>query len=144
MRLPASFFEKGECAMLKKLLFAVVTLLASIGMAFAAVNINTATQQELETLQGVGPVKAKAIIDYRKANGDFKTVDDLAKVKGIGDKTVAKLKSQLAVSGATVVEAAPAKPAKAEKPAKAPKAEASAPVAEQSGAKADKKGKKRD
>ena len=122
--------------MLKKLLFAVLTLLATIGMAFAAVNINTATQQELESLQGIGPAKAKAIIDYRKANGDFKTVEDLAKVKGIGDKTVAKLKPQLSVSGATTIEAAPAKAGKAEKPAKAA---ASAP-AEQSGPKA--KGKK--
>jgi competence protein ComEA len=95
--------------MLKKLLLAIVGLVVSIGMAIAAVNINTATEQELDSLPGVGPVKAKAIVEYRKANGNFKSVDDLKNVKGIGDKTFADLKSQIAVSGATTV------PAKAEK-----------------------------
>jgi len=133
--------------MLKKLLVGLVTLIATIGMAIAAVNINTATQEELESLPNVGPVKAKAIIDYRKTNGNFKTIDDVKNVKGVGDKTFDKLKSQLSVSGATVVEAAPAKPAKAEKPAKAAESKpakaapvaVSAPVADQSAAKADKK-----
>ncbi|UTW02531.1 ComEA family DNA-binding protein [Amphritea atlantica] len=55
------------------------------------VNINTATADQLvEVLQGVGPAKAKAIIDYREASGPFKTVDELANVKGIGSATVAK------------------------------------------------------
>jgi competence protein ComEA len=130
--------------MLKKILLGLITFVLSMGMALAAVNINTASQQELESLKGVGPAKAKDIIEYRKANGNFKTVEDLAKVKGFGDKSVAKLKPSLAVSGTTVVDAVPAKPAKAEKPAKAAKAEASAPVAEQSAAKADKKSKKKD
>ena len=51
---------------MKKLLLAIVTFLSFSLSAFAAVNINTATQAELETLDGVGPVKAQAIIDYRK------------------------------------------------------------------------------
>ncbi|MDC7717118.1 ComEA family DNA-binding protein [Vogesella sp. DC21W] len=67
--------------------------------ALAAVNINTATQQELETLKGIGPVKAKAIIDYRAKNGPFKSQADLVNVPGIGEKTVEKLKADLAVSG---------------------------------------------
>ncbi|WP_428033121.1 ComEA family DNA-binding protein [Amphritea sp.] len=55
------------------------------------VNINTATVDQLvEVLQGVGPAKAKAIIEYRETNGPFKTVDELANVKGIGSATVAK------------------------------------------------------
>jgi competence protein ComEA len=95
--------------MLKKLLLVTLGLLASIGMAIAAVNINTATEQELDSLPGVGPAKAKAIVEYRKAHGDFKSVDDLKNVKGIGDKTFADLKSSIAVSGATSVPAAPAK-----------------------------------
>ncbi|MDB5801987.1 MAG: topoisomerase [Rhodocyclales bacterium] len=99
--------------MLKKLLLATLGLLASIGMAIAAVNINTATEQELDSLPGVGPAKAKAIVEYRKANGNFKSVDDLKNVKGIGDKTFADLKSQIAVSGATTAPAAP--PAKDKK-----------------------------
>jgi len=125
--------------MLKKILVVLITCIASIGMAIAAVNINTATPEELASLQGIGPAKAKAIVDYRKAKGDFKTIDDIKNVKGIGDKMFEKLKPQLAVTGATVVEAAPAKPAKADKPAKAVKAEASAPAADQSPAKAGKK-----
>ena len=133
--------------MLRKLLLGLVTLMASIGMAIAAVNINTATQEELESLPNIGPVKAKAIIDYRKANGNFKTVDDIKSVKGIGDISFDKLKSQISVSGATVVEAAPAGKADKKEPKadkKAAKAEASAPAAEQSAAKAEKKSKKKD
>jgi competence protein ComEA len=114
--------------MLKKLLFAAVALIASIGMAIAAVNINTATEAELDSLPGVGPTKAKAIVDYRKANGNFKSIEDIKNVKGIGDKTFDDLKGQIAVSGATTVPAAApakadAKPAKSETKSSAPKAD---------------------
>lgn len=95
--------------MLKKLLLACLTCIAMTGASFAAVNINTATQAQLETLPDIGPSKAQAIIEYRKANGSFKSVDDLKKVKGIGDKTLAKLKSQVSLSGETSVAAPAAK-----------------------------------
>jgi len=65
---------------------------------FAAVNINTATQSELEAVKGVGPAKAKAIIQHREANGNFKNVDDLDNVKGFGKASVDKLKEALSVS----------------------------------------------
>ena len=56
------------------------------------VNINTASKKELDALPGIGEVLAQRIIDYRSANGPFSTVDDLTKVKGIGAKTLEKLK----------------------------------------------------
>jgi len=62
------------------------------GTAFAAVNINTASQSELESLQGIGPSKAKAIIEYREKNGSFVSVDDLGKVGGIGSGTIKQLR----------------------------------------------------
>ena len=71
-----------------------------MGLAFAAVNINTATKEELETLEGIGPVKSQAIIDYRTKNGPFKSLDDLKKVDGIGDKTFEKMKPDVSTSGA--------------------------------------------
>ena len=61
------------------------------------VNINTADEAALVTLKGIGEAKAKAIIEHRQKNGPFKTVDDLANVKGIGDKTLVELHDQLAV-----------------------------------------------
>ena len=65
--------------------------------ALAAVNINTATQSELEVVKGLGPAKAKAIIQYREANGNFKHLDELDNVKGFGKASVDRLKEELSV-----------------------------------------------
>jgi competence protein ComEA len=77
------------------------SLLGLVGMmalpVFAAVNINTASQSELEAVTGVGPAKAKAIISYREANGGFKSLDELDNVKGFGKASIDKLKGELAV-----------------------------------------------
>jgi competence protein ComEA len=76
-------------------------LLLLVGMlafpAFAAVNINTATQSELEMVRGLGPAKAKAIITYRDAHGSFKQLDELDHVKGFGKASIEKLKTELSV-----------------------------------------------
>ena len=84
--------------------------------AFAAVNINTATQEQLETLKGIGPAKAKAIIEYRNKNGEFKTIEDLDKVKGIGAGVIGKIKSEITLTGTSTAKAE-AKPAPAAAPA---------------------------
>ena len=63
----------------------------------ATVNINRASEGELISLNGIGSSKAQAIILYREMFGDFKTVDELAKVKGIGAKTVEKNRGRLRV-----------------------------------------------
>ncbi|BEV73340.1 MULTISPECIES: ComEA family DNA-binding protein [unclassified Paludibacterium] len=84
-------------------------LMCLSALALAAVNINTASRQELETLQGVGPAKARAIIEFREKHGPFAAVQDLRRVPGFGDKTVRKLADKLSVSGPTVIEAEQAK-----------------------------------
>ena len=73
--------------------------LAGINLAFAAVNINTATPAELDGVKGIGPSKAQAIVDYRTKNGPYKSLDDLKNVKGFGDKSLARLKGELSISG---------------------------------------------
>lgn len=61
------------------------------------VNINTATITELTKLNGIGESKAQAIIDYRNANGPFKTIEDILNVKGIGEKIYDKIKEFITV-----------------------------------------------
>ena len=85
---------------MKKLLYVLFAWLVAIQCAFAAININTATEAELDKLPGIGPVKAKAIVEERKKNGAFKSIEDIKRVKGIGDATLGKLKSEITVSGA--------------------------------------------
>ena len=61
------------------------------------INLNTATLAELDTLPGIGPAIAQRILDYRAQNGDFKTIDDLKKVRGIGDALFNQIKDLIAV-----------------------------------------------
>jgi competence protein ComEA len=61
------------------------------------INLNTATQTQLESLPGVGPKAAERILEYRKQNGHFTKIEDLMNVKGFGEKTFLKLKPMLTV-----------------------------------------------
>jgi len=63
----------------------------------APVNLNTATMVELDTLPGIGPVTAQAILDWRSANGTFTSVDELLEVDGIGEATLADLRDLVTV-----------------------------------------------
>jgi len=63
----------------------------------AIINLNTATETQLQTLSGVGPKKAQDIIAYRDEHGGFKQVEELKSVTGIGDKTFEKLAPQVTV-----------------------------------------------
>jgi competence protein ComEA len=96
---------------MKKLLL-VLSMLFSVNTFATPININTADAKAIDAaLSGFGPKKAQAIIDYRTKNGDFKTLDDLNKVSGIGDKTIEKIKGDILFSDAapatTTTPAAP-------------------------------------
>ncbi len=62
------------------------------------IDINTATYEDLQTLNGIGPVLAQRIIDYRTEHGPFTTVDELVNVKGIGEATLNKFREQITVT----------------------------------------------
>jgi len=61
------------------------------------VNVNKATVEELIKVRGIGPVMAKRIIEHRDKNGAFKSIDDLAKVQGIGGNKLQRIKDQVMV-----------------------------------------------
>ena len=86
---------------MKQLLLAFA-FLSCIGLfATEKLDINKADKAGLETVKGIGPSLAQKILDYRKANGPFKSVDDLQNVKGIGPATLEKMKPMLTVSTAS-------------------------------------------
>lgn len=77
------------------------SVLAAEPSAKPQVNINTATVQELQLLPRVGASLAQRIVDFRTANGPFKAPEELARVKGVGEKSFARLQPYVVTSGAT-------------------------------------------
>ena len=87
-------------------IMALMLIVSLSGMGFAAdgqVDLNTSTAKELQQLPGIGKGLAKRIIDYRTANGPFKTVEDVIKVKGIGKKMFARMQDRLTVGSSSQV-----------------------------------------
>ncbi len=72
------------------------------------VNLNDATQEQLELLPGIGPSRAKALVDHRKTH-PFRRVEELTRIKGIGKKTFARLKPLVALSGPTTLTERPSR-----------------------------------
>jgi len=79
---------------------ALVLALTFAGASFAAeVDINTMDAETIAAnLKGIGIKKAQAIVTYREANGPFTSIDELAKVRGIGAKTIAKIRDNIQIS----------------------------------------------
>ena len=96
-----------------------LALLTALGLALAgssfaeddsprlvgAVNINTATPEQLELLPGIGEARAKAVIAMRKQRGGFKSVDELTEVKGIGEAALERLRPFVRTEGKTTAQA---------------------------------------
>jgi competence protein ComEA len=76
-------------------------LAADGGDLSGVVNVNTATAEQLMLLPGIGEAKARAILDRRKEQGGYKTVDDLIEVKGIGSAALDKIRPFVAIQGKT-------------------------------------------
>ncbi len=75
----------------------VILILFWINIFAGKVNINTASKDELDSLPGIGEKKAELIIEYREKNGKFKSLKDIVKVKGIGEKTYEKLEPLITI-----------------------------------------------
>lgn len=84
--------------MLKSIFGSIFLVLFLFISAFAAINLNTADKAVLESISGIGPAKADAIIKYRDEHGSFKSVDELLNIKGIGPKMLENIKGQVEIT----------------------------------------------
>ena len=84
---------------MKRLAALAFASLAPVGVALAAVNVNTADRDELQTLKGIDATRAQAIIDHRAKNGPFRSLDDLDKVHGIGKPTLTAIRKDITFTG---------------------------------------------
>jgi len=90
---------------MKRLFVVLFAALCSFNVSASPVNVNTADAKTIsDALSGIGLKKAEAIVKYREAKGEFKTVEDLVNVDGIGPKTVEKIKSDILLSDTVAAE----------------------------------------
>ena len=73
----------------------LLSVLLFVSFLFASVDVNSASQKDFASLNGIGDKKAADIVAFRKNHGCFKSIEDLVKVKGIGKKTIDKNKKNL-------------------------------------------------
>lgn len=96
------FLRKGEAAQPERAAqpaAAPAPSAAAAARQSAKININSATQAELESISGVGPKTAQSIIEYRRQNGNFSRVEDIMNVRGIGPKKFESMKDRITVGG---------------------------------------------
>jgi competence protein ComEA len=104
--------ERRRSRALARALLAAALLLAGAGARAAAeepaggvVNVNTATAEQLELLPGIGPARARAILEERRARGGFKSLEELEEVDGIGPAALERLRPHVTLTGKTTLGA---------------------------------------
>jgi competence protein ComEA len=102
---------------MRKLLVALALLFAAIPAFAGGIDLNNASASDLESLPGIGPSKAAAIVQYRTDHGPFKSVDELDNVSGIGPSTMASIRDLVTVGGGGGATRAPSEPPAAQKAA---------------------------
>ena len=92
-----TYSEARRVDMMKYLMGMMLAVMMGLGIAQAgeAVNINTATAAQLQSVKGIGVKTAAAIVAYREAHGDFSSLDAITGVKGIGAKKLAKIRDAI-------------------------------------------------
>ena len=94
----SSIARHVSVAVVRPMVVAVALMASGFTWASDPVNINSADANTIaEALQGIGPVKAQAIVDYRAANGDFKSVEELKLIAGIGDALLMQIQPFLII-----------------------------------------------
>jgi competence protein ComEA len=108
--------DKHIRSVVRSLIFSLLPAGAALA---GPVNLNSADAATLaKELDGIGPAKAQAIVEYRQKNGPFRSAEDLLKVDGIGDKVLEQNRGNIRLNGGTAAPAPAAKPApKGTKPA---------------------------
>ena len=104
-----------------RVVLVALSLLAFLAHAAAAdkkqlpdkpINLNLATQKELEELPGIGQVTAKAILQFRQKSGPFHRVEDLLAIRGISERKLSRIRPYVTVTNAKIAPAQPSKPTK--------------------------------